>query len=134
MRTSGFYSDVPYRRLPAGGPATEPPTIRDAARERDPARRRIIASYLAGGTAISRSPGRARDVFDEATRVSLDLVTDGEWIWPLDAAHYCERYGVLPEADLVQRALENAGTCGPVRRELALRIAHDFFESARASH
>jgi hypothetical protein len=127
MKASSFFSDVPYRTLaPADGGANSI-RIHDAARESSPAQRLLIASYLAGGSAISRVPGRGRDVFDERAAVSLDIVTDGEWVWPLDAAHYCERYGVLPDWALAQRALDNAGMCPAVDHDAAVRIAHKFF-------
>jgi hypothetical protein len=130
MRTSGFFSDLPYRNLRPVGQSYRPKSIHDAVGESDPDHRRLVVSYLAGGVAISRVPGRGLDVFDETTSVSLDIVTDGDWVWPLDAAHYCDSYGVLPEPELMRRALDHAGVCPAVDLETTRRIAAEFFDGA----
>jgi hypothetical protein len=68
-----------------------------------------VAAYLAAGIHLSEAVGEGTDHFGSGEPTSLDVMTDGEWVWPGDAAHYVERYGIDPGVDFVDHVLASKG-------------------------
>jgi hypothetical protein len=84
----------------------------------DPERARI-ADYLASGTVLATSGRMVDDFFDRGNSkvATLDIRTDGRYVWPGDLAYYVSRYSVeLPAAfrehmrqtNYIPRQLEHA--------------------------
>jgi hypothetical protein len=69
-----------------------------------------VAAYLAAGEPVLVTDEQMADPFDpeEGGTVSLDLVTDGYWIWPRALAHFVLRYQLSPDPLLVSH-LEQRG-------------------------
>ena len=64
-----------------------------------------ILQYLMSGTEIFSTMGVERDVLDGEKWIggAGSLVTDGEWVWPVDLVHYLEHYHIaLPEEFLAR--------------------------------
>ena len=56
------------------------------------------------GALLVGAPGMTACVFDRCEALlEHHVVTDGEWHWPLDAAHYVERHNVAVPSDLLDR-------------------------------
>lgn len=122
MRFTCFYSDVPYHAL-----LSEGKSIRDVPRNVAMSDREQMVRYLNGGTAIDQCPGVGVDVFDSSQQTSLDTLTDGEWVWPADASHYCREYGISPHPDLVGKALQSEGVTPVPTPDQIEVIANAFF-------
>ena len=92
-----------FRELPHGDP--DGPSLHDARRESAAEDEAAILGYLARGAVHALSPGPVWDVLDESGPVgTASLLTDGEWVWPEDLAHYVEKYHVRLPAEFVARA------------------------------
>ena len=87
-------------------------TLADARRDTPHALEEEIVAYLRAGTMLVGSPGVVFDVLSGAP-VPIDtpaVLTDGQWMWPDDLAHYVETYHVcMPEA-FVRHAEESGWT------------------------
>lgn len=95
MEAFGFFRELGHG-LPSG------PSLEDA---RDPSmpseERARLAGYLRSGHVVAATSALVDDVLDPSrTEVStMNVVTDGHWVWPADLAYYVEQYGVtLPDA------------------------------------
>jgi hypothetical protein len=76
--------------------------------EMPPAERRRLAFYLALGTPAIRVMGMRRDVIDgEDIFLGESLLTDGEWFWRQDLAHYVVKYGLALPVKLIEHAASN---------------------------
>lgn len=72
----------------------------------------LTANYLARGAVLARALGWGRDYFEPTTRTSIDTLTDGEWVWPAHAVHYCERYAIVPPVStFLARVKQLRGVC-----------------------
>ncbi|MET7391627.1 hypothetical protein ACFYPT_41545 [Streptomyces sp. NPDC005529] len=62
--------------------------------------------YLRAGSVLVAITSRVRDVPSPANELigSLHELTDGEWFWYMDLAHYVERYHVSLDAEFVDYA------------------------------
>lgn len=122
MKVTSFYSDVPYHALLSAGLS-----IVDAPRVAEGSSRQILVGYLRGGVAIDQCPGVGVDVFDPSKHTPLDVMTDGEWVWPADAAHYCSEHGIGPHPDFVAKIVRLQGVAPiPTAQELET-ITEEFF-------
>jgi hypothetical protein len=95
LRRVGFFSELRHG-------AADGPSLADAKGklrvDHDP-----IVSYLRRGSVLAATPERTYDVLSPTPREigSLDMHTDGTWVWPSDLAYYVDVYRVaLPEAFL----------------------------------
>jgi hypothetical protein len=110
--------------FPAEGASDDPRNIlrlldkREASPRPDEAR---IADYLRNAQPYIVSPGVTVDVLDGSGPIgSGTILTDGEWAWPDDLAHYLETYHVeLPECFL--GAIVAAGFVPPILTVQQLR-------------
>ncbi|HTO01860.1 MAG TPA: hypothetical protein VL068_14420 [Microthrixaceae bacterium] len=100
MRRVGF-----FRELPHGDP--NGPSLSDAIGFTAAELAVRLGRYLEGGRLLAAVPTPGVDVLD-STRSGVPsphLLTDGQWVWPADLAHYVERYHVgVPDAFLVDIA------------------------------
>ncbi|ASR38796.1 hypothetical protein BAY61_31610 [Prauserella marina] len=61
-----------------------------------------ILNYLYRAPVVAGRPGLLQDIFVQGPPNVPDAVhTDGTWIWPAAVPHYLRKYGVPPEADLL---------------------------------
>lgn len=75
-----------------------------------------IATYLRSGTVVLEAEELVRDVLSPEQPVigQLALLTDGDWTWPSDLAHYVESYGLRPPDRFVDRMRARLWHCSPV--------------------
>lgn len=110
--------------------------IEDVPRIDDDRLRQMVAGYLDAGLRIKQAVGHSTDHFGSGEETSLDVQTDGEWIWPGDAAFYVRRYGILPVREFVDQVVERRGVCPELSehdgREVLSRHGADV-ERSRAS-
>lgn len=85
-----------YRELRHGDPSG--PSLHDAEALAPAVQERVLA-HLGAGRVVLAAPGLVTDVVTGAPVGPLSLLTDGEWVWPSDLAHYVEtRHSPLPPA------------------------------------
>lgn len=80
--------------------AGDGPSLIDARREQPAPDQEQVARYLDSENTVAATGVLVDDVLDPGMTdvASLELVTDGVWIWPRDLAHYVRRYNVsLPD-------------------------------------
>jgi hypothetical protein len=88
----------------------------------------VVARYLEAGTTLVATGSMVDDVLDPDRRAvaRLEIVTDGEWVWPRDAAYYVREYRVgLPEAFL-RVVAARSGTPPAVDRSALLRVEAEY--------
>ncbi len=87
LRSYGFFRDLPF------GEAGEP-SLMEAIGSTPVADERRIVDYLRSGLQYALVPGVTVDVLapDRPALGPLRYITDGEWLWRSDLAHYVERY------------------------------------------
>lgn len=85
------------------------PTILDALDRIEAVDRQAVIEYLTHGVALTAVPGSDSDVID-ATVVALSssILTDGEYIWRRDLAHYVSKYGVGLHEEFLERVRSGA--------------------------
>ncbi len=73
--------------------------------------RRLVAFYLVQGQPVRHTMERRDDVLDgERIYLSGGLLTDGEWYWRCDLAHYVLKYGMTMPESFLENAEANAWT------------------------
>jgi hypothetical protein len=116
MKLTGFYKDA--KQAYNSSDKSQLPLLVDQPRSVDSNLIDVVGSYLGGGYQLGEPLGWSNDVFDLSTQISLDTKTDGVWIWPADASHYCRSYGILPtDADFIAWVVENKGRVPLVDQE-----------------
>jgi hypothetical protein len=87
----------------------------------DPATRTRVQRCLEAGTILAASAGPAIGYFTSATLpIALNLVTDGEWLWHSDLAHYVRERDTQLESDFVRKAA--SGVPKPVSLQTLLEM------------
>ncbi|WP_432146076.1 hypothetical protein [Streptomyces sp. bgisy084] len=88
-----------------------------------------ILSYLKGGEEIFSTMGAERDVISQDEWVSGDgsLVTDGEWVWPVDLAHYLSRYRIALPGDFLDHVRKAEYQAPVVPDERAREVMVELF-------
>ncbi len=68
-----------------------------------------IINYLNNGKFLCITPGVVCDVLDESKGVigSLEILTDGEWIWPSDLSNYLQNYHIKLDEQLIDHIKKN---------------------------
>ncbi|WP_026360529.1 TNT domain-containing protein [Amycolatopsis nigrescens] len=71
---------------------------------------RGVLDYLYRSPVALARPGRLPDLFTPNVKPDVPdaFHTDGVWIWPAAVPHYLRKYGVPPEAELVEHIRANA--------------------------
>jgi hypothetical protein len=85
--------------------------MRRASGQLDSDMRRITASYLRKGSVVLAIMEYTTDILDPkfGTSGGSGILTDGEYYWRGDAAHYVERYGVGLDQEFLWRIIELDG-------------------------
>jgi hypothetical protein len=110
MRYVGFYNDVKQGYFTSD--KSNLPSIAALSRNDDKALQIMMAQYLDGGHQLGSKLGWSNDAFKPEIRTSLETMTDGDWIWPGDAAYYCKIYDIVPpNAEFVKYVIEHDGKC-----------------------
>ena len=91
-----------------------------------------VASYLESGATLVATGTMVDDVLDPArTRVArLEIATDGEWVWPRDAAYYVRRYRVALPREFVDLAVARGGEAPTLDDEVLMRITKEYRAAA----
>jgi hypothetical protein len=87
--------------------SAEGPSIFDAKETLDAQTAMIVAAYLESGVSAFDVMESVRDPFDSSVSIpgGSSLLSDGDWVWRADLAHFVRAYRVaLPDA-FVRRAL-----------------------------
>lgn len=94
-----------FDRVDRAGPAMAPDHAVLASAELGP-----VAAYLRAGELLVMTPALMDDVVDPAWRqvVSMNLRTDGHWVWCEASAYYLERYQLAPDAGLLDHMRAHA--------------------------
>ena len=78
-------------------------SLKDSVLQKPQANEDKIIKYLKTGIVYCNSPGLVMDVLVKENGVigNLNILTDGEWIWPSDLSYYVELYHVKLNEDFV---------------------------------
>jgi hypothetical protein len=97
LRSYGLFRDLPF-----GEPGE--PSVSDQVASTPAADERRIADYLRSGLQYATVPALTFDVLSPDRRAlgPLRYLTDGEWIWRSDLAHYVEHYHCRVAAAFVE--------------------------------
>jgi hypothetical protein len=132
MRYVGYYSDI--KQANSGRARESLPSIQAQPRSFEGETIAMVAHYLEGGQQLGAVPGTTTDFFNPDIRVSLDTLTDGEWIWPGDAAYYCRTYGIIPLDDkFIAEVVRHDGECPHVNQETLVALAKEWQSQAMKS-
>jgi hypothetical protein len=72
----------------------------------DPAQRRRLLDFLAGGEVVLTATGRLVDVLTGAAEaVPASLRSDGAWVWSEATRYYLDRYQLAPDPNLTGHAM-----------------------------
>jgi hypothetical protein len=117
LREVGFFSEL--RHGHPNGPSLRGSLASDAG----PNEERLVA-YLAAGQILATTGRLVYDVLVEGSEpiATMAVLTDGEWMWPADLAHYVQHYHVSLPADFIDH-LERAGWTPPTLSEQELQAA-----------
>lgn len=91
----------------------------------DPAQRRRLLDFLAGGDVVLTADVRLADVLTGAADVvPTSLRSDGTWVWSEATRYYLDRYQLAPDPELAGHAMANrpGGRLCPLARH-RVRVA-----------
>ncbi|MGW2841399.1 hypothetical protein ACWCWD_26825 [Streptomyces sp. NPDC001493] len=99
-----------FRELEHGRP--DGPSLRSAVRAHESPYARELVQYLRNGALLAATAALVHDVLspDEAAIGGLQLLTDGQWLWYSDLAHYVEHHHVALDRQFIQHARGNDWT------------------------
>ncbi|MEU1619104.1 hypothetical protein ABZ479_17635 [Streptomyces sp. NPDC005722] len=119
-----------FRELQHG--AADGPSLPAAVRERGEEYEDDLVRYLRSGAVLAVTTSAVYDVLspDRAFIDGLSLLTDGQWFWHTDLAHYVERYHVAVSDEFVQHARRLDWRPPQLTEEDLIRIEDSFFEDA----
>jgi hypothetical protein len=107
VRLATLFDEVDPQRGPAMRP--EHPVL--SGDDRDG-----VLAYLRGGTPLLLTDARMDDVVDPELLavVPMNFVTDGRWVWTDAAIYYLDRYGLQPDAELLEHIRAQRYRCPAV--------------------
>lgn len=93
-----------FRELGHGRP--DGPSLHAAVRDQGDQDEQSLARYLREGGVLAVTGTRLYDILSPERELigGLSLLTDGQWFWYSDLAHYVERYHVALDQRFVQHA------------------------------
>lgn len=96
-----------FRELEQGDP--DGPSLVSAVGAEASANARELVEYLRSGALLAATATLVHDVLspDNAPIGGLHLLTDGQWLWYSDLAHYVEHYNVALEPQFIAHAHAN---------------------------
>jgi hypothetical protein len=111
LRLAGFFREIEHGELTG-------PSLVACRGALDPATRTMVASYLKGGSVLATTGTLVGDWFSPTGPgiATLEIRTDGTWVWPGDLSYYVEKYGV----ELPPEMLEHMAACGWTAKQLTL--------------
>lgn len=106
-----------FKELAYGRP--DGPSIRAAVRATAPEHEGDLVRYLRGGAALIATPSMVPDVLSGTGAVigGLHLLTDGQWLWYSDLAHYVRNYHVALDPRFIEHARRNDWTVPEIADE-----------------
>ncbi|GGV33794.1 hypothetical protein GCM10010182_66980 [Actinomadura cremea] len=98
-----------FRELPHGTP--DGPSLRAAVRPRGDEHEELLVRYLRAGTMFAVTTSLVPDVLSDSEKpiARLAILTDGQWFWSSDLAHYVERYHVRLDPRFVHQVRAREG-------------------------
>jgi hypothetical protein len=88
------------------------------------------AGYLDGGAVVLSSPESVFDPFAPDVVMGQALVlTDGEWVWPAEAAYLVRAYGLEVPAELAARMSAFGNDCPDVAADVLAAITSELVAS-----
>ncbi|MEU6914235.1 hypothetical protein [Streptomyces olindensis] len=115
-----------FRELEHG--RTDGPSLRDCVRSEGESHEADLVRYLRAGSVPAATTARVHDVLSPGNELigGLHLLTDGEWFWYSDLAHYVERYHVPLDARFVDHARTRGWTPPQLTDAELVRLADAF--------
>ncbi|MFG1808201.1 hypothetical protein [Streptomyces sp. NPDC049040] len=109
---AGGFKELAYGRQ-------DGPSIRAAVRPTASEHEAGLVQYLHGGATLVLSPSAEPDVLSETGEFigGLHLLTDGQWLWYSDLAHYVTRYHVELDLAFVEHARSHNWTVPQISEE-----------------
>jgi hypothetical protein len=98
-RFIGEFSELGHGR-------SDGPSLRAAVRDEGDQDEQSLARYLREGAVLAATGTRVHDVLSPEHELigGLSCLTDGQWFWYSDLAHYVERYHVTLDERFIQHA------------------------------
>ncbi|MFI5966995.1 hypothetical protein ACIA8J_33175 [Streptomyces asoensis] len=93
-----------FRELGHGRP--DGPSLHAAVHDEGDQDEQSLTRYLREGTVLAATTTRVHDVLSPEHELigGLSLLTDGQWFWYSDLAHYVERYHLTLDERFIQHA------------------------------
>ena len=115
LKKVGFFCELKH-----GDPSG--PSLKNAVQSVAHYDKDCIVKYIRSSILIIGSPGVVRDVLDPAAPAigASNILTDGEWAWPEDLAHYVSKYNVDLPRDFI-KTLQSRAYQPPSRNSFDLR-------------
>lgn len=116
-----------FRELEHG--RTDGPSLRDCVQREVAPYEADLVRYLRAGSVLAATTSRVHDVLSDRNDLigGLHLLTDGEWFWYTDLAHYVEHYHVPLDARFVDHARGRGWTPPQLSDAELVRIGDAFF-------
>ena len=79
-------------------------SLKEAVRKNPAENEDKIVEYLDSGAIFCVAAGVVSDVLDESKGIitSLEILTDGVWVWPSDLSYYVKSYHIELDADFIE--------------------------------
>ncbi|WP_329111997.1 hypothetical protein [Streptomyces sp. NBC_01353] len=130
MSSEHIYADRflgEFRELKHGRP--DGPSLHACVRTEGIPNEEDLVRYLRAGRVLAATGSVVHDVLSPTNELidRLHLLTDGEWFWHTDLAHYVERYHVPVDARFVEHARLRGWSPLQLSDAELIRIAEAFF-------
>ncbi len=121
-----------FRELKHGSP--QGPSLIAAVRSEGDPHEEDLVRYLRAGSVIAATGSAVYDFLSPTNELidRLHLLTDGEWFWHIDLAHYVERYHVAVDDLFVAHARHRGWAPPQLSDDQLVRIADTFFPEDEA--
>ncbi|MFD0337117.1 hypothetical protein ACFVH0_00200 [Streptomyces sp. NPDC127117] len=108
---------------------TNGPSLRGSVRSEGEDHEADLVRYLRAGSVLAATTSRVHDVLSPRKELigGLYLLTDGEWFWYTDLAHYVEYYHVPVDARFVDHVRRRGWTPPELSDADLVRISEVFF-------
>ncbi|MET9887421.1 hypothetical protein ABZZ20_30645 [Streptomyces sp. NPDC006430] len=121
-----------FKELRHGNP--DGPSLIAAARSEGDPHETDLVRHLRAGSVIAASGSAVYDFLSPTNQLidGLHLLTDGEWFWYTDLAHYVERYHVAVDGRFVDHARLRGWVPAQLSDDQLVQIADTFFPDDEA--
>ncbi|MET8631676.1 hypothetical protein [Streptomyces sp. NPDC004680] len=116
-----------FRELKHG--RSDGPPLHASVRSKGDRHEENLVHYLRSGSVLAATGSAVYDVLSPTNELidALHLLTDGEWFWHTDLAHYVERYHVPLDDRFVDHAPLQGWSPPQLSEDELIRIADVFF-------